>query len=265
MTDEENPATPLDEEARRRTLSQVIDLFVTPDIERRRSAGTLEGSVDLFGFQVVWTRGGSAPPEVRLNSEMRVIARMQGPLAPGTKVGDLFSPDENMKVDAIHLAEEEAGTFAHFSALRVANRWYYTFDFRYQQEAARKHVAAAEEFWATADGAFGNKQLRAFVDNAFSAAELVTKSDLLLLSQIGEGRLSHNVVRNVAEKFFHLAPLHALVERLSALRLEARYLLSEFKPDERELAEMHDALAEWIERARARARKVALPTLDGAC
>jgi hypothetical protein len=258
----DNSISPFDEEARRRTLVQVIDLFVKPEIDRRRSIGTIEAGFALVGFQVVWASGGGAPPEIRLNSEMRLIARMEGALPRDAKVGDPFQPNETTKVEAIHLAENEAGRFAHFSALRIADRWYYTFDFRYQQVAARNHLAAAEEFWAVADAAFGNKHLRAFVDNAFSAAELITKVDLLLLSQIGDGQLSHKAVRGVAERFVHLAPLHVLVKRLYALRLDARYLVSDFSPDLEEVNEMHGALAEWMELARQRARRIATPTLD---
>lgn len=263
MTDVENQPDPSDEEARQRTLSQMIDLFVNPEIEKRRSAGKVAGPFELFGFQVIWTGGGGSPPQVRLSSEVRLIARMEGRLPQGAKVGDPFQPDEATTVDAIHLMDDEAGRFAHFSALRVAARWYYTFDFRYQQEAARRHLAAAEEFWAAADGAFGAKHTRAFIDNAYSAAELVTKIDLLLLSQIGEGRLSHQHVHGATKKFFHLAPLHALVQRLYALRLGARYLVSEFNPDAEEVIEMHDALREWMEHARTRAIRMNAPTLGG--
>src|SRR5579862_8049359 len=51
MIDAENQTLPLDEEARRRTLSQMIDLFVKPEIERRRASGKVEGPFGLFGLR----------------------------------------------------------------------------------------------------------------------------------------------------------------------------------------------------------------------
>lgn len=236
-----------------RTLKRMIELFVVPEVEKRRLAGALPGTLQLQAFQILWT--GDSQPVVRLNSEVKVRLRVVGKFDPGKKIGDDLVLDETSEVEAVALEEPEE-RFAHFSAVQVPGRWCLAFDFRYQKESARANAAAAEEFWDTARSSYDRGHMRAFVDNAHSTAELVAKVDLLLMQQVGAGRMAHKEVRKCSETFLHLEGLAALLERLAALRLQARYLLSPFEPDLAELKEVYEALDGWMDRSRTRVRRL---------
>lgn len=250
--DNSQPDSTLDKEARRRTFNQILDLFVRPELDRRRSNSTLPSPFDLWAFQVLWAEDGLA--SIRINSEARLLAKMDGPLPKDARIGDLFAPDANTAVEGIELLEHEEGKFAHFTALRTPVKWFYTFDFRYQKDAARAHLSAAEEFFAAADHALAAGHVRAFLDNAHSCLELLTKTDLLLVAQIGKGRMSHPEVRKKAAGFLHLTDSSRLLLQLADLRLPARYLLADLAIGEAELTTMHQALTTFIETARIRTK-----------
>jgi len=62
----------LSQEAGQVLLKQLLDLYVLPEIERRKKEGQLEQNYDLTRAQIIFY-GDGRTPVVRLNSE--VLAR----------------------------------------------------------------------------------------------------------------------------------------------------------------------------------------------
>ena len=251
-----DPALPMNAEAIRRTFDQMFDLYVRPELDRRRAAGTLVEPFELVGFQVLLSGGKEeAGPAVRLNTEVRAMARMSLPATHDFRVGDDFHPGADTKIEAVHLLDEEEGKFAHFTALRIYSKWYYTFDFRYQKNTARDHCAAAEEFLAAAEHAHAGGHIRAFLENAHSCVELLVKVDLFLINQVFEGQMHHKVLRSKAAAFVHLEDRNALLERLADLRLPGRYLVGNLKVETDEINEIRAALNDFAATTRTRVQK----------
>src|SRR5258708_4270399 len=60
----------MDEQTKEMVVRQALDLWINPEIERRREAGTLPEGFALSGAQVIFG-AGDGPPEVRLNEEVK--------------------------------------------------------------------------------------------------------------------------------------------------------------------------------------------------
>ena len=55
---------------------EFLDIFILPEIGRRKEAGKLEDSFNLRGAQVIFFADGKKP-EIRINSEIRAIASVK--------------------------------------------------------------------------------------------------------------------------------------------------------------------------------------------
>lgn len=251
MNSDVDPPQELDAEAIRRTLDEMRRLFVVPELERRRLTQEFPQPVELSGFQVLWNNGAESPPTVRINDEVRTILGVDVPSREGLVVGQPIVLDATSRIEAIHLHPEEE-QFAHFTAVHVGRKWFYSFDFRHQKRAARDHLLAAEEFLQTAQSARAAGATRAFLENAHSVLELVVKIELLLLSVIGTGRIQHPEIRDKASRLFHIQDTHGLLARLAALRLPARYLVGSLQVQSSELDDIERGLDEAMGHARAR-------------
>ncbi len=226
-------------------------LFVVPELDRRQLAGTLSPPVAIEAFQILWNQGSGAPPLVRINDDIRTLLQVDVPARDGLIVGESITLDATDQITGVHPIPEEE-KFANFTAVFVAGKWAYSFDFRYQKESARNHVLAAEEFFEAARLAHAAGATRAFLENAHSVLELVLKVELLLLSQIGAGRIQHTEVRQKAAPFLHLKDFHALLGRLAELRLPARYLVGDLVVEPAELEEIRRELEQALQQARER-------------
>ena len=206
-------------------IRQVFDLWLTPEIERRRDAGLLPHDFDLRGAQVIF-EADAAAPGVRLNSEVAVVATFKstGPVEEGqavseAEVGDLLD---------LSLTTGDSNA-AHVTIVRLRDTWVVAFDFRYNASMMADHVASAEQFLELARIALGNGWLSACVENLWAGTELMAKA-FLLSQPIEKYQTSkkHGVVRAGFNLFGRQGAVDprfpALLNQLEALRPSARYL-----------------------------------------
>ncbi|AKU95762.1 hypothetical protein AKJ09_02426 [Labilithrix luteola] len=158
-------------------LQQVFDLWVTPEIERRKNAGTLPGDFDLRGAQVIMNVG--EPNIVRLNDEVRavMITKLKGG-SVGLQNGDPVYWDQIEGIDEIHLTDQDPNA-GHVTILRVGSGWAINFDFRYNASRVRELLDAANEFFEAAESARFKNHQRAFMENLFAATELTAHARLM--------------------------------------------------------------------------------------
>jgi len=210
-------------------LQHAFELWVAPDIERRRQSGQLPPDFVLKAFQVVLPGGPDGQdPVVRLNQETRIVARIRskGPVKAGDRVQitaeDLDDPDTQI------LLPPDEPNAAHFSALRFGSTWVYAFDFEYDRQRKAQSVQlleAAKEFLDAARLAASQGFYRAAVDNMFSAAELSAKAQLVLEVAIRRPKTKHKWIRT-----HYASPVHrGLLTNLDKLRPTARYLDGPFE------------------------------------
>ena len=142
-------------------LRQVFELWLNPEIERRKSAGAQCVPFALHRAQVIMNVG--APNVVRLNDEVRAgfFAKPRGDLST-LKVGEPIDWDAIETIEEVRLTDHDADA-AHVTLLLVGGRWLLTFDFRYNSSRARKLCDAAEQFFEAAVNARAKNHDRAFM------------------------------------------------------------------------------------------------------
>lgn len=222
-------ATPLPPEVGERLLQQAFELWIQPEIERRRQAGTLPGGFSLSAAQIIFDLD-TAAPRVRLNEEIRVVADLRVNRAIAR--GEGLAESDMDEILAMSLTDEDANA-AHATMVLLKGRWTLAFDFRYNATRLVEAVDTAREFLDCAGSALEKGHLRAFVDNLFSATELLAKATLLARPdrQILEGRKHSQIATkyNMWGKLGNVDPRFVkLLNRLATLRTSARYPPSTF-------------------------------------
>lgn len=219
-------------------MQSLLDVYIAPEIRRRQEAGELGSLFRLDAAQVVFYPD-DRPYIIRLNSEVKDRTGLWSDAA------DTAQPDKD-DPDSAHV------TLIMRPAFRIL-----ALDFIYNKSLVRKHTSGAAEFLLAAEHAAAQGALKAFVDNAFSAAELLAKAQLLRLGRDPGFREKTNhkaiVVRfNQYARFGGVEPDHAAaLNRLKELRSAARYLEGDLKltPDEaQELLKTIRAMQEAAER-----------------
>ena len=141
------------------------------------------------------------------------------------------------------------------SAFLLKNEWILAFDFRYNKDLAREHLRAAKEFYETAKLALSQDSIRPFIDNLFSAIELLAKSELLLMPDKDfYEKATHKGIQCRYNQHVNLGnakvEYKSALNKLASLRNLARYLKSELRlgpNDEQEFLKTAMDMIDYIE------------------
>lgn len=174
-------------------------------------------------------------PQVRLNSEVRAVARAK--LKPGLRKakGEPVFEHELRSLRKVALTGQEDRDCSHITFLRIGDEWTISFDFRYNKSLSKRHVETAKEFYAAARYSFRRRHTAALVDNLFSAAELSVRAILLSAPDPRyRQRGGHAVNLRRFNTFAHLGnidrELCLAFNKLWTLRHGARYVSLEPSP-----------------------------------
>lgn len=217
----------MDEEIKTRVFQQMMDIWVGPEINKRKSLNRLPKDFSLKAAQVIFSldRGWN---KVRLNEEVKAEAKVK--LNASKNKGDPIYEHEIENIESIKLTHDDSNC-AHLTLLRIKDTWIISFDFTYNRKRIKEHIEAAKEFLDSAKDNLAKNRLRPFFENSFACSELLAKSILLQLpnKKILYGT-SHDdrikefknwaLLGNVEEKH------SKVLERLDSLRSSARYLCS---------------------------------------
>lgn len=216
----------LTDEFKRRVYEQLFEMWINPEIDRRRVAGRLPDDFALYAAQVIMNPEATGN-EVRLNDEVAAIAmvRARGPLEPGEPV----SSEQVEQILGLELTERDPNA-GHMTLLYHANGWHLSFSFRYNTARITESIEAARQFLNCARFALSEGYLRVFVENLFAAVELLAKSEFLALADRDiMSTKKHSAIRakynrwgGRVDGFDHR--FAALLNRLGELREPARYL-----------------------------------------
>jgi len=170
-----------DDETKQRVFQQVMDIFVNPEIERRKKMNKLQSNLKLEKIQVIFPP--NKKPFVRFNNEVKAIIKCK--VNKSIKNGDLgFDIDS---IESIKLTDKDLN-YGHFTLLFFRGNWIISFNFIYNKKEIDEHIKASIEFYESAKENLKKKRLRPFFENAFASAELFTKTLILSLSQKEKGR-----------------------------------------------------------------------------
>ena len=224
----------MNEEIKQKIFQQVMDVFIIPEIEKKRKDGSIKDGTIITKMQIVFSLD-TEKNEVRLNEEVKAIAKAKA--NKPIQNGEIVSDKDIDAIEDIKLTDEDVNC-GHITLLLFKNNWIISFDFRYNKERVKAHIEASKEFYDSALDNLDKNRLRPFYENAFASAELSAKSVLLALpdKKILEGK-NH---KDRIEKFKNWAKLGNVkmefsntLSSLSGLRDSARYLSSDkFKKED---------------------------------
>jgi uncharacterized protein (UPF0332 family) len=238
----------MEDEIKQKVFQQVMDIWIIPEIERRKKLGKISGNFVLSKAQVVFSL--ISGNRIRINEEVRAIAECRAKKA--VNKGDLIYEQDVDNIENIKLTDDDYNC-AHITLLRFKDNWIVAFDAKYN-EKSREHLLASKEFYESAKDNLEKNRLRPFFENAFASAELSIKS--VLLSQQVKKILHNKNHRVIVVKFNEHCKspevktrFNPILSKLNLLRSSARYLSSEdFKKENpREILSILDEMIRFAE------------------
>jgi hypothetical protein len=215
----------LDQEAGNRLFEQADELWIRPEVERRRAEGLLDETFAISKAQIIFREGER--PEVRLNDEVNAVAKVKtkGPV----KKGDFVSLADVEKIVSVSLTDRDPDA-GHITLLAGPDGFFIAFDSLQNATKARKTLDVSRQFLATAEWAIRARRPNAAADALFSAAELIARAELMLLPIEGHEsrqKVDHKVVRRTYRRRTEINWTRTenaeLLDRLTRLRGRARY------------------------------------------
>lgn len=244
-------------------FQQALDLWINPELERRKEAGTLTPDFQLQIAQIVMNV--DKPVEVRLNGQVRATMKVRV-VKPVNKGDPVFSNDFD-EVQSIELTDHDPNA-AHLTVFNHNGNWVLFFDFHYNTQRIREHLKVAKEFLETAEDCLTKNRYRAFHENLFAATELCAKSWLLSMPmpELLNSR-KHSLIQtriNSHSKLGNVQSKHAKVfNQLSESRAFARYLNGAFDPSDEKCQEQLAATKELFSFIEQRSPKLSLSDING--
>lgn len=167
-TDDLPPEPTGQQEMAKRLLEQAFDLWITPELERRRAAGTLPADFLLSMAQRIQRPDGTNI--TRLNDEVRGMM-LVNPL-PGANVGDDVFFDQISEIESFDLDDEDLDS-GHWTVIQVQGRWFTSFNFLSHRGRCLDLFEKASQFLDAARIAVVHGHSAVAVDTLFSACELI--------------------------------------------------------------------------------------------
>jgi len=225
-------------EGQQRAFNQFMDLFVLPEVKRRKEAGLIPKDFTLKKAQVVFVSDGTKP-SIRLNDEAKIVAKVRLKKGTKKKKGESVSWNEIEETKILRLPDDEEPKYAHISMARVGNHWLFAFDFLYNKDLSRRCFNTAKQFLESAIDAFQNKRWAPFIDNLFTCVELLAKSELLLTPDPKfRKKTTHKGIQLKYNQFVAIGNAKKdykdALNKLGRLRNSARYLKAAFELTKKE-------------------------------
>lgn len=245
-----NMQSSTDNEFGNKLLQQLMDLYVIPELRHREENRLLPKPFELLSAQIIFYPDGRKPI-VRLNSEIRAIGQMKLKAGVSKQLNEAILESEIEGLASIELSEESESDCGHATLVRLNNHWTIAFDFRYNKGLSKKHLITAQQFLDAATFSFNQKNWSAFVDNLFSASELLAKATLLVFPD--PQLVKKATHRSIQMKYNRFADLgNAKIEykktfnKLSGLRDKARYLKNTLSLSESEAIHLLHSVNEMV-------------------
>lgn len=210
-------------------FNNIMEIYFNPEIEKRKQEGLLKDDFELLAAQAL-----IFPDErktiIRFNDEVSANVKIKEGV--DKTVTDFF-PDCD-EVESIDINEEEFLDCGHIIIIRFKDCFQLKFDFVYNKKTCKNLLNNAFQFLETSKFAFEKNYMNSYIDNAFSAFELMAKANLLFEANTNiNGKTTHKAIST----FFNLRYSKSILEDeielrriFNKLRIErnnARYLDNE--------------------------------------
>ena len=242
----------LDDEGSKRFLNQVLSIWVKPDIELRKSAGTLPSNFALSRAQVILYPDGKYV--VRLNDEVKALAKIRA--ARKFEAGEVYQIPSIDDIEDVDLSPDDSPDASHVTLFFQGRVGRIFFDFRRNRGLAKERYQAALQFLEAAEFCVNKMLLRPFIDCLFSAAELLASSQLFLFAdpkyvKKGSHGQTHSQYNLRSKLGIGNQTYVTTFNKLSSMRTSARYLkgpIALSESDAREYLKAVQEMADYTKR-----------------
>lgn len=250
----DGPPLPESNEMGRRVLEQAFELWIKPELARRKEAGVLPDDFALWGAQRI------QPPEgqviIRINDEIRGVASIKTK-RPFEKGDDVVVGDFE-GIEDFDLPSDELDS-GHWTVLWTGERWFTSFNFMTQRNRCLLLLDKAEHFLAASRRAEEDGHAAVAVDTLFSACELASKAHLVSFHTLPMGTRTHGAIHSGLNKWRRLGNIEgAFVDIFNKMnRLRGPYRYDDQQSESMPIAVEDFEIVETViatERARLRSR-----------
>lgn len=235
MTDEIDHAEPTDKythlQGWDRTFAHMWDLFFGPELEKRQQQGGSPEDFSLYMAQVLIPPEGQGNNRVLFNDEVHGVGLMRA--TRQVEKGELVTVTDIENIERFDLPDELLD-HGHFTIIRSGGGWRMFFNFLYGRAKAKDHLVLARQFLEASRVSAGKGHAGPAVDNLFSAAELISKAELILHRSSAAESKTHGRIASAINAWSKLgnidAAFVALFNRLGQQRPGARYGNAQNRP-----------------------------------
>lgn len=226
-------------------FTNMMNLFFNPEITKRKAENSIDDSFELLAAQAI-----IFPDErqtiINLNSEVSAIVKLK---KVANKDNDGFKASTE-QIEYVKLKDEEFLNCGHVTIILFNDGYHISFDFQYNKQISREHLKAAEQFIETSKFALDNKYITSFIDNSYSAIELLAKTNLLLEANSKvAGKTIHKTIHSTFNLRFKNSHTAFEIQRrktlndLTVARKNARYLEGKIYFEEEKLTEIYHTIS----------------------
>lgn len=231
-----NNRQPNDHQVYENLLKQCFELWINPEIERRKTEDILGQDFRLKVAQIIFCLGHK--PIIRLNKEAKVLVSAK--LKRTVKKGELIYDSDVEHIKGLQLTDEEKD-FGHITTVLFRGSWIIGFSFIYDASKSKELLEIGQTYLSSAQKDFHDKNYRPMIESLSIAAENFAKARLYLLpDDLIRKTQKHGLVRakvNVYAKTSNIITtgFKDTFNKLQDIRDKARYN-SQFKltPNEAE-------------------------------
>lgn len=221
-------------------------LYLQPELERRVAGGLWQADTEIYRFQAVLHHKGV---EVRVNEQVTGGATIK--VTRAVKAGEAVYLRDFGDIAGYELPDHERD-LGHITAFLLHDgSWTVAWGARGGHPRRHDFFNLSEEFLHAAERALAAGHLGAFADNAFSAAELMAKAELLACGPTVDlvlGVRDHGTLASTYKRWADLGNTDRrfpkLLARLKKFRPSARYLDSTLSLTEGDAAAVLHQLGE---------------------
>lgn len=210
------------DEMGRRVLEQAFELWINPELARRKASGVLPDDFALWGAQRIQPPEG--PVIIRINDEIRGVASVKAKRAVEKGDDVVLGDFEGLEDFDLPFDELDSG---HWTVLWTGERWFTSFNFMTQRNRCLLLLDKAEHFLVASRRAEADGHAAVAVDTLFSACELASKAHLVSSHTLPMGTKTHGPIHSGLNKGRRLGNIEGafvdIFNKMNRLRGPYRY------------------------------------------
>ncbi len=238
----------MDQEFAQNVFNNFNELFIKPEIERRKSIGILPNNFVIQKVLVLLTI--SEKPIIQINEEVEAKAIVRHKPEIQKKVGDEVFLSDIEAIEKILLPKKYQNA-GYIFIMSFGDKYGMAFDFLYNKDIRKKQYKRSLDFLESAENALIMNKYSVFIDTLYSATELISR--MYLLSSPDEKFINKSTHKSIQIKMNKHSELNeetkeitCLLNKLSVLRHKARYSNDDFEIDKNDAAAMLKIFKDFI-------------------